>query len=117
MNEQKNIENRIEQAMNSLDGISSASPGPFFYTRVQARLQRQAASSWESVTSFITRPAVALAGVCIIILLNAVAFYFQPDNTSTTGVAAVSVSDQVYAEEYGSLASNVLYDENQNPEP
>ena len=116
MNEQKNIENRIEQAMNSLDGISSASPGPFFYTRVQARLQKQAASSWESVTSFITRPAVALAGVCIIILLNAVAFYFHPDNTAAS-VAAVSVSDQVYAEEYGTLASNVLYDENQNPEP
>ena len=115
MNQEKNIGKKVEQAMNSLDGISSASPGPFFFTRVQARLQRQRSSGWESVTSFITRPAVALAGLCIIILLNAVAFYLRPDSAIGSASASIAQSEQGYADEYGSLANNFPYDE--NPEP
>ena len=115
MSASKNIENRVEEAMNSLDGIGQASPGPFFYTRVQARLQKQGSSRWESVTSFITRPTVALAGLCIIVLLNAVAFYLQPDSSSGAATATLSSSEQGYADEYHNLASNFLYDE--NPEP
>ncbi len=101
--------------MNSLDGMQGASPGPFFFTRVQARLQQQTSSGWESVTSFITRPAVALAGVCLVILLNAVAFYLRPDSVSPVA-ASIAQSEPGYADEYGSLANNFLYDEN-NPEP
>ena len=36
------MENRdTEHILNSLDGLQKASPGPFFYTRVQARLQKR----------------------------------------------------------------------------
>lgn len=116
MKDENYLDEKVDQAMNSLDGLSTASPGPFFYTRVQARLQRQAGSGWESVTSFITRPAVALAGLCIIVLLNAVAFYLRPDSGNMGSAAAtISASEQGYADEYGSLANNFLYDE--NPEP
>jgi hypothetical protein len=112
MNETKNTAKKVEAALGSLDGLQTASPGPFFFTRVQARLQKQSSSGWESVTSFITRPAIALSGLCIIIMLNAVAFYLRPEST---GSATTVASEQGYADEYRGLATNFLYDE--NPEP
>lgn len=114
MRDKENIERKVAAALNSLDGIQKAGPGPFFYTRVQARLQKQRSNEWERVVSFITRPSVALGGLCIIILLNAMAFYFQP---AATGALAVSTpaAESGYVEDYSNLAGNFFYDE--NPEP
>ena len=35
----KNIDKEVEQTLSSLDGIVPADPGPYFYTRLSARLQ------------------------------------------------------------------------------
>ena len=115
MHDNKNIAGKVEQALNSLDGARKASPGPFFFTRVKARLQRQRSSGWEWVGSFITRPAVPLGGLCIIILLNAVAFYFRADGNGSAIAASAALNEPGYADDYSSLASGFFYDE--NPEP
>ena len=115
MSDNKNIEGKVEQALNSLDGIQKAGPGPFFFTRVQARLQRQAGNGWERVVSFITRPSIALSGLCLIILLNAVAFYFRPAATGNPLAISAGTNDPGYADDYGNLATNFFYDENTEP--
>jgi hypothetical protein len=110
-----NIERKVQEAMNSLDGVQKTGPGPFFFTRVQARLQGQRGSGWEKAVSVITRPSIALTGLCLIILLNAVAFYFHPAAGSGALALSAGSNDPGYADDYGNLATNFFYDE--NPEP
>ena len=64
------IENRIEAALNSLDHARRVGPGPFFYTRVEARLNQKDRTIWEQLSGFIARPAVALSVICLVITLN-----------------------------------------------
>jgi len=100
----------IVKILSSLDGMEKASPGDFFFTRVQARLQRQETSTWGSITAFVTRPTVALATLCIIFLLNAAALFYQRTSSNS------SVADQLEqnsADDYNTtLAANSYYDEN-----
>jgi hypothetical protein len=115
MRDEKNIANKVEEVLNSLEGINKAGPGPFFFTRVQARLQRQSRSGWEQVIAFITRPAIALAGVCVILLLNATVLYFRPAPGAALVAASGAATEAGYAEDFGALANNFLYDENTEP--
>lgn len=105
MKKSNNLSQRIENTLNSLDGMRSASPGPYFYTRLEARLSRQEKNFWEKSSAFIARPAVALTVILTVILMNTLVI-FQNKNPAT------SLSDQsessVY-EEYN-LASNSFYD-------
>jgi hypothetical protein len=70
MMKKNNIQQRVEDAMESLDGIQQVAPAPFFYTRLKARLERAEKSVWETIGSFISRPAVVFATICLVLLLN-----------------------------------------------
>lgn len=115
MSKNENIQQRLEQTMNSLDGMRKASPGPFFFTRVQARLERDDISVWESVTGFLTRPVVATAVVGFIIFMNAsVAFFSKPTQTEVS--IAEQITQQNLPEEYNyntTVASLYDYDNNE----
>jgi hypothetical protein len=63
------IEKRIEAALTSLDHVTRVGPGPFFYTRVQARLRKDR-TVWEKASGFIAQPCVAFSVICLIISLN-----------------------------------------------
>lgn len=80
MNELKNTDN-WDDLLGKLERLTPAEPAPFFYTRVRARLERnqQSASSW------ILRPAYAIAGLTLLVLLNVtIAFSnHSPEPTST----------------------------------
>ena len=65
------MEKKIEAALSSLDHVTRVGPGPFFYTRVEARLNQEDRTMWESISGFIARPAVALSVICLVISLNA----------------------------------------------
>ena len=100
-----------EHILNSLDSLQKASPGPFFYTRVQARLQKEKTGVWGSLASYFTRPAVALVTLGLIFLLNAAAFFYE---RQTTGLS--DQTEQTVNEEYNTtLAVNSYYDENNDP--
>lgn len=66
-----NIEKRIDQTLNSLDGIQRAEPQPWLYARIMKRLHREEdKTAWGAIGSFLARPAVAIAGLCFILVLN-----------------------------------------------
>ena len=71
MDNKENIEKMIEEALNSLDGAGRAIPKPFLLTRINARLNKENESSWERAGRFIARPVVVIAGLCLIIAVNA----------------------------------------------
>jgi hypothetical protein len=70
MNKQTDIGKMVEKALESLDGLERAEPRPFLFTRVKARLERDQRNAWETIGSFLTRPVVAIAGLCLILAMN-----------------------------------------------
>ena len=111
MEKKKDIAGKAEHTLNSLDGIQRAEPGPFFFTRVQAKLQKEGRSYWSSIASFITKPAVVIAGMGLIVLLNTAALFYQNEERSNALIA--DQNEQAYADDYNTtVASSSYYDEN-----
>lgn len=82
------VEKQVQAALDSLDGIQRAEPQPFFYTRLMGRLQRDQRTIWETMGSFLARPAVAFASLFLILLLN-VFIVTQRDNEANSSLPAI----------------------------
>ena len=107
----KHIEMTVEATLNSLNAVKPASPGPFFFTRVHARLSRQKRNIWEEISLLLSKPAVAIAGICLIICINAVTVM----DLKGTGSSIAEQNDPIYDEEYN-MAVTSFYDfENTEP--
>lgn len=100
-------EEHIETIMNSLDGIQRATPGPFFFTRVSARLQREQKSSWQTLARLVARPAIAISGLCLIVLLNT--WVVMTRSTKTTSSQSTELA---LADEYTINSSLYYYESN-----
>jgi len=98
---------RIEKALESLDGIQRATPQPYFYTRLKARLSRKE-KEWSGITGFISRPAYALAMICIVLLVNTWAVMNSSKESSQANPIQVA-NDQQLPDEYN-VAVNTFYD-------
>ena len=71
----KNVNEEIEKTMQSLDGITTAEPQPFFYTRLEARLKARmenAQAAMPPQMRWVLKPAYLFSTLAIIILLNVV---------------------------------------------
>lgn len=106
-----NNNQKVESILSSLDEIGKSAPQSFFFTRLEARMNKQKNQAG-SVVRFITRPGVAVAAVMIIILLNTYAIFFSAragtnDTNNATEIASV--------DEYEQLSFNFYDSENSNP--
>ena len=70
MKQRREMDSRVENVLQSLDGIERAKPAPWLFTRVNARLAGEERTTWGMMSSFLARPAVTIAGLCIILVLN-----------------------------------------------
>ncbi|MFN8357056.1 MAG: hypothetical protein U0Y10_21560 [Spirosomataceae bacterium] len=70
MTEPRNIEYEIDQTLQSLDGIKRAEPRPFFYTRLNARMEQRLITAPKR--SWLLRPSVVFSALAVVILLNVV---------------------------------------------
>ena len=105
------IEKRVEEALNSLDGIKRATPQPWLFSRVKARLSREEAEErtvWGTIGSFLSRPVVAVAGVCLILLFNGVLLFNQQSQSSSNGIAIQNEMQPSDSESF--VASNSSFD-------
>ena len=91
MKNDKNIQLQVEEALNSVDGIQKASPKPYLLTRINARLNRQAKTNWEKAAVFISRPAVMIAGVCLVLAIN-ISVVLLSTSTSNSTIAERSAN-------------------------
>jgi hypothetical protein len=106
--EQKNtIDGKIERALESFDGLQRATPQPWFYTRVKARLQREEKTVWESIGSFLSKPAVALAALTTILVVNVFILTKQNHLQETAPVAGQSLQP---TDSESIIASNSSFD-------
>lgn len=100
----ENIHKKIDEAMHSLDNIKKASPRPFLFTRIEARMQKEK-NIWAQLATFVSRPVVAFACICIIIMVNAMVIFST--NNSKNYVAQQN-TELAAADEYSQVTT--LYD-------
>jgi hypothetical protein len=111
MEQNEFLDERVRQTLSSLDGIKRASPGPFFYTRMMARLDAEEKNLWERVTAFLAKPVVVVSFICLVLVLNLTAVFKQSEPSLTmTDQVEVSLADQY------KISSTSFYDyENEEP--
>ncbi|MEZ4775593.1 MAG: hypothetical protein R3D00_20575 [Bacteroidia bacterium] len=87
MKNREQLSEEIDQTMNSLDGLSRATPGPFFYTRLKARMDSESiAARTASWYSWLLKPQWSLAMVAFLLVLNvgAILWYLEKPQKSQT---------------------------------
>ena len=99
----KDVEQKIEEVISSLDSMSRAGADHFFYTRLTARLRNQEDSVWMRLSGFLARPLVIGAFLIAVIAGNYLVFSSQDENAAKPGYAEVSQDDY-------SLQSITYYD-------
>lgn len=110
MQQNKDIHQKAEAVLNSLDGISTATPGPFFYTRLQARMSRSSRSVWDQLVYMLNRPAVAIGVAALVIAINTTVVLREQQSPSYTEQSELTVS-----EEYNIASNTYLEEINQEP--
>jgi hypothetical protein len=60
-----------EEVLDSLDGIRSASPAPFLYTRIRNRMENRVRPVWERLSEGLARPWVAATLAFFLLAVNA----------------------------------------------
>ena len=109
MNKHSDINKRVDEALNSLDGLHRAEPQPFFYTRLIGRLQRDVKTPWEAIGSFLARPVVVVSGLCVILVFNALLLFKQTPEKAISSIPTAPDSQLITDNEY-ILASSSSFD-------
>jgi hypothetical protein len=108
MESKKFTQHNIDEILSSIDGMSRAELSPFFYTRVQANLDKHS-SLPGNFWSLVTRPAVSLATFSLLLVLNIVAInhFIKKDKQSVGGESG---GIQGFAQEYDLTTTSVYND-------
>jgi hypothetical protein len=107
----ENINKLVEETLDSLDGAGRATPKSFLFTRITGRMQKTEDSAWDNALRFLSRPAVAMACVILVLVINAVVFTMHKQDITT-----VVTEDQYAAiDDYNSSVS--LLKDLENIEP
>ena len=105
MNDKREIQKQVEATLDSLDGIQRAAANPYLFTRIRSELDKEERSFWSIAISFISRPAVAIAAIVVVISVNAAVFLQSRSQTKQSA----QEGEQLFATEYN-LSSHTIYD-------
>jgi len=104
MKSKQHIQQEVEKTLGSLDNIGRAEANPFLFTRIKAALKKEERSAWGQAIGFMARPAVAVATIFLVLLIN-FAVFFTARQQSTD-----EEQQQLYASEYFSNPTISDYD-------
>lgn len=106
MKQTPDMEKKLERVLESLDGVQRATPSPYFYTRLRARMARE--RDWGGIAGLIARPVYAIAMVCVVVSINVwIVIRDNRDVTPAGSVTRISTGD--VPDEYN-VAVNTFYD-------
>lgn len=105
------LNKKIDEIMQSMDGIKRAAPRPFFFTRLEARMQNER-NVWNKLSSFVARPVVAFACICLVLIINAMVILLS--DTSGNSLTHQG-SELATADEYSQVSYNLYDFENSKP--
>ena len=112
MNKQEQINKLIEEVLSSVDDVQRAEPRPYLLTRINARMSRRAESAWEKAGWFVTRPAVAFTGLCMILLVNTIVII---SNKSSTPAVTTELAAQNTTDEFSYTVASIYDNDNNTP--
>jgi hypothetical protein len=92
------LETRVNAALSSLDSVQRATPKPYFYTRVRARLEEQS-NPWSKVARIMSQPVWAFSAAALFVTLN-VLVAFNIDNGNNSDAAKANEIDMAFDTEY-----------------
>jgi len=108
MKQKIDIKKRVEQTLNSLDGIQRATPRPWLFSRIKRRLMQQDEKTlWETTGSFLSKPLIAIAGLCVILMLNGYLLFNQEKKSSP---ATLISQNEVPLDSESLMASSSSFD-------
>ncbi len=111
MEQRKFTHEEIEKITESIDGISRAEMPPFFYTRLQAKLEKSPAPA-NSFWMIITKPAVSFVTLFLLVVLNitAINHYIKTSSQEQPVTQGTATDIQKFAQEYELSESSVYTD-------
>lgn len=112
MKREENINKMIEEALSSLDDAQRATPKPYLFTRINARMNKGSDSGWEKAGWFITRPAVAFGCLSLIVMINAMVIFYSK---TTTAVATADMAVQNTGDEFSYTVATIYDNDNIAP--
>ena len=106
MNKKDKIEQEIRKTLDQFDNAEQLTPNPYFYSRVQARLEEQ--HEQQSFFSMVLRPALVTALVAINI--STVVWYFS-GNSSQDKTDSRQQLIEILSDDFGleSEQSNLIF--------
>jgi chaperone required for assembly of F1-ATPase len=91
------LETRVNNALASLDGLTRATPNPYLYTRVKARLEEHK-SPWSKAARFLSQPAWAFSAAILFVSLNV--WVAISNNIEMQNAAKTTAIDKAFDTEY-----------------
>lgn len=101
----------IDEILDSLDGVKRATPPGFFYTRLRARMEKEAGTARSMPR--ILRPSWIMAMLAVILIIN-VTVILQSGKKTDTSTASESEKLQSIAADYNMNDVGSLYDLNED---
>jgi len=105
------LNKKIDNVMQSMDGITRATPRPFLFTRLEARMQNEK-NIWSKLSSFAARPVVAFACICFVLIVNAMVILMSGSSRNTITQQGPELAT---ADEYSQVSYNLYDFENAKP--
>lgn len=100
-------EKRINDTINSLEGLGKAKANPFFFTRLEARMQQELLPA-SGPFAFLSNLKLSVAVLTIFMVLNVGSIFLISGNSSDTTVQEEATLE-TFSEEYFSGASQYNY--------
>jgi hypothetical protein len=105
------VHKKIDEVMHSVDGIKRASPRPFLFTRLEARMQNER-NIWVKLSSFVARPVVAFTCICFVLIINVMVIFLL---NSPGSLLPQQGNELATADEYSQVSSTLYEFENSKP--
>jgi hypothetical protein len=112
MMEKPDINPKAEVFLNSINNIHRASPGPYFFTRLKAGLEKERPGAWKGSPSIFARPVFIIVALCLVLLVNGLFILQQKQEPAPSQIA--DQSEQSLANEYGLAINGIDYDYESN---
>lgn len=104
MSNKEELEKKINQTLNSLEGLGKAEASPFFYTRLEAKMEQQLLPASSSLT-FLGEFRWSVAALSLFMIMNITSLFFL----TGTDTASEEASLETFSQEYFSGTDESSY--------
>lgn len=86
MDKQKRVQEEVEKTMSLLDRMENLEAGPYFYTRVEARLRSKEREEKTILPGFFAARVLKPAFLVLLLMINLISVFFFLKESGDTGL-------------------------------